>query len=478
MTDSQVSPEPASAEARARQESFTPEELRVVRGVTALFMLRMLGFYLVLPVLSTYAQSLPGSTPLLVGLSVGVYGLTQFLFQVPFGALSDRIGRRPVLTVGLALFAAGSIVCAAAHTCLALVVGRLVQGMGAIASVVVAMLADLTRDAVRTRAMVMVGVAIGSAFSIGLLFGPSAAERLGVPLIFWITAGLTVLAIGYLWWRIPAPPILAHHEDVEYSNEHLFNVLTNRHLLRLDLGVFNLHLALTSIFVTVPFLLREFIPLGHQWRLFLPLLSVGMAIMLGGAKLSERPGRGRKVAVGGQALLVGALILLALTVPASVLEPQSGFTMLVISLTLFIGGFALLEPLFPALLTRLCQQTNRGTAAGVYNMSQFSGAFAGGVVSGIFLDRDVEALFWILVATSTLSLLANLRIEDPEHLATLALTLPGISVEQRRKLVRHLLTIRGVEDVAWERKQERLLVRYASVHIDPERLRSEALSGA
>jgi hypothetical protein len=319
----------------------------------------------------------------------------------------------------------------------------------------------------------MVGVAIGGSFSIGLLFGPSAAESLGVPLIFWITAGLTLLAIGHLWWKIPSPPVLGHHEDVEYSQEHLVSVLTNRHLLRLDFGVFNLHMALTSIFVTVPFLLREFVPLGHQWRFFLPLLSVGMAIMLGGAKLSGRPGRGRKVALGGQVLLIGGVVLLALTVPASVLEPQSGLTTLVLGLTLFVGGFALLEPLFPALLTRLCQQTNRGTAAGVYNMSQFSGAFVGGLVSGIFLDRNVEALFWILAATSVLVLVANLRLEDPEHLALLPLPMTGVTEEARRKLVRRLLSIRGVEDVAWERKRERLLVRYASLHVDPERLRSE-----
>jgi len=348
--------------------------------------------------------------------------------------------------------------------------------MGAIASVIVAMLADLTRDVVRTRAMVVVGIAIGGSFSIGLLFGPSAAETLGVPLIFWFTAGLCLLAIVHLWWRIPSPPRLVHHDELEYSRDNLWNVITNRQLLRLDFGVFNLHMTLTSIFVTVPFLLREFVPLGHQWRLFLPLLSVGMAVMLAGARLSERPGRGKKVAVGGQAFLVGSAVLLALTVPASVLEPHGGITMLVLGLTLFVGAFALLEPLFPALLTRLCQQANRGTAAGVYNMSQFSGAFVGGLVSGIFLERNVEALFWILAGTGALVLLANLRLEDPQDLAVLPLPLPGISTEARRRVVRQLLSIRGVEDVAWEQKEEQLLVRYASIQVDPERLRAEVAS--
>jgi len=453
--------------------AFTPLERTVVGGVTALFTLRMLGFYLVLPVLSTYAESLPGSTPILVGLSVGIYGFTQCLFQVPFGAWSDRWGRKPVLTLGLVLFALGSVMCAMANTALLLVVGRLVQGTGAIASVVVAMLADLTRDEVRTRAMVAVGVSIGGSFSIGLLFGPVAAERIGVPSLFWLTAALTLLAAGFLWLRIPTPPRLSHHADVEYSNEHVLEVVANRNLLRLDMGTFNLHMSLTVIFVTMPFLLRHFIPLGHQWRIFLPLLTTGMAVMLLGARLAEKPGRARSVALVGQGLMAGALAVFALSAPASALQPGAGLTLLTIGLFLFIAGFALLEPLFPALLTRLCQQASRGTAAGVFNMSQFSGAFVGGLVAGFFLKKDVEALFWILVATSSLWWIWALRLKEPGNLTLLELRMNGSSPEEKRLLVRRLLKIRGVEDVAWKHGRTALLVRYAEEAVGAEQLQAE-----
>jgi len=462
--------EPQSPPASA----FTPSERTVVGGVTALFTLRMLGFYLVLPVLSTYAESLPGSTPILVGLSVGIYGFTQCLFQVPFGAWSDRWGRKPVLTLGLLLFAVGSVICAVADTAPLLVAGRLVQGMGAIASVVVAMLADLTRDEVRTRAMVAVGISIGGSFSIGLLFGPVAAERIGIPSLFWLTAVLTLLAVAFLWLRIPTPPRISHHAEVEYSNDHLLEVMANRNLLRLDLGTFNLHMSLTVIFVTMPFLLRHFIPLGHQWRIFLPLLATGMAVMLLGARLAERPGRSRSVALSGQALMTGALAVFALSAPASALQPGAGLTLLTLGLFLFIGGFALLEPLFPALLTRLCQQANRGTAAGVFNMSQFSGAFVGGLVAGFFLKKDVEALFWVLVATSTLWWIWALRLHDPRHLTLLELHMNGSSPEEKRLLVRRLLKMRGVEDVAWKENRSALLVRYAAESVGAEELRAEA----
>jgi len=457
---------------------FTPLERRVVGGLTALFALRMMGMYLVLPVFAPYAASLPGSTPLLVGMSVGAYGLTQTLLQVPFGAWSDRWGRRPVLTLGLSLFGLGSIVCALADTTWWLVTGRLIQGMGAIASVAVAMIADLTRDSVRTRAMAMLGVAIGGSFAAGLLFGPWAAAAFGVPSLFWLTAALTFLGIAYLWWRIPDPPVLTHHEETEYTREHLFEVVTNPNLLRLDWGTFNLHAALTSIFVTAPFLLEGFVAVTDYWKIFLPIMAVGLFVLLAGARLGEKAGRGKRVALVGQGLLVASMAVMALGAPGSVYQPAAGLTVLVAGLGLFVIGFALLEPLLPALLTRFTQQTNRGTAAGIFNMSQFSGAFVGGLIAGAFLESDVEALFWILAGMSLLWFLGALRMEDPRHLDVMYVALPGAAAEHKRRVVRALLHIRGVEDVAWERDRERLAVRYAPETVDPAALRAAGADAA
>jgi MFS family permease len=327
--------------------------------------------------------------------------------------MSDRWGRKPVITAGLLLFVLGSVVSALAHTAWILVLGRTLQGTGVLASTALAMLADLTRDHVRSRAMVTVGIALGVAFSFGLLFGPAAAARFGVPSLFWLTAVLASLAIPYLWLFTPTPARVVHHEDVEFSQEHALEVLRDRQLLRLDFGALNLHMTLTAIFVVMPFLLRQILPLGHQWRVFLPLLTVGMLSMLLGARLAERPKGPQQTALLGQSLLILGVVLLALTVPASAREHGIGVTALVAGLLLFIAGFALLEPLLTALLTRSCPETNRGTAAGVFSMSQFIGAFFGGVLAGKFLDRDVEALFWILAGTGALWFLQAFRLRNP-----------------------------------------------------------------
>ena len=394
-------------------QNLTPLERRAAYGLSALFALRMLGFYLVLPVLSTYARSLAGSTALLVGLSVGVYGLTQFLFQVPFGVLSDRWGRKPLLTAGLLFFALGSAICAMAHTAWGLVIGRMVQGMGIVASTGLAFLGDLTRDTVRTRAMLSVGLALAVSFSIGLLLGPAAAEHFGVPPLFWLTTVLSLIAIPLLWLGLPSPPTRQHHADVEISLDHVMSVLRNRQLLRLDFGTLNLHMSLTAMFVTLPFLIEKDVSLGHQWRLFLPLLAIGMVSMLLGARTSDRPQGPRRVLRTGQLLLMGGLVLFALAVPGSIQEPQVSFTYLAGGGILFIAGFALLELLLPALLTRHSDAHNRGTAAGVFNMSQFCGAFLGGLLAGVFLERNLEALYWILAGTSTVWLIAALKLREP-----------------------------------------------------------------
>ena len=392
---------------------LTPLERRGVLGISALFILRMLGFYLVLPVLSTYAKSLPGSTAVLVGMSVGVYGLTQFLFQVPFGHLSDRWGRKPLLTAGLLFFAIGSVVCALAETAWALVFGRTIQGMGVVASTGLAMLGDLTRDSVRTRAMLGIGIALALSFSIGLLLGPSAAERFGVPTLFWLTAVLAVLAVPLLWIGLPSPAQRTHHDDVEISTDVVKSVLRNTQLLRLDFGTMNLHLSLTAIFVSLPFLLQQVLPLGHQWRFFLPLLTTGMVSMLLAARLSEPPRGPRPVVHAGQLLLVIGLAFLALAAPRSIHEPPAHVALLLGGLLVFIAGFALLELMLPALLTRFSDMHSRGTAAGVFNMSQFSGAFLGGLLAGLFLERNLEALYWILAGTGVIWFIAAQRLRQP-----------------------------------------------------------------
>jgi predicted MFS family arabinose efflux permease len=276
------------------------------------------------------------------------------------------------------------------------------------------MLGDLTRDSVRTRAMLSVGIALSISFSTGLLLGPSAAEHFGVPALFWLTAALALVAVPFLWIALPSPPRHMHHEDVEISLNLVTSVLRNRQLLRLDFGTMNLHMSLTAIFVTLPFMLQKVLSLGHQWRFFLPLLATGMVSMLMAARLSEPPRGPRPIVHTGQLLLAGGLSLLALAVPKSIHEPNANTPLLTAGLVLFIAGFALLELMLPALLTRFSDMHSRGTAAGVFNMSQFSGAFFGGLLAGLFLERNLEALYWILAGTGVIWFIVAQRLREPD----------------------------------------------------------------
>lgn len=453
-------------------KGFNPFERRVVWGLTGLFALRMLGLYFIIPILSPYVAQMPGSTPMLVGLAMGIYGFTQLLFQVPFGIWSDRWGRKPVLTLGLLVFMLGSVICALATNAWILVLGRLVQGMGAMASVAVAMMADFTRDRVRTRAMAMLGVAIGGTFAAGMIIGPWATSKVGIPNLFWMTAILTGLGIVYLWWKIPEPPRLSHHDDAGYSREHLFEVIRNRNLLRLDMATFVLHAVLTAIMTVCPLMLEKFLPQTSFWKVYLPGMSIGIIIMLVGARIAERPGFGKRVALLGQGTMIVALIVLALSSPISVLNQGKSFLGIAFGIGIYIAAFALLEPLLPALLTRLTMQTNRGTAVGIFNMSQFGGAFAGGLIAGAFQQVNVALMFWILGGMALLWFIAALRLEDPKHLDSVSLPMLGASVDERHRIASELLHTRGIEDVAWEKSRERLMIRYDADHIEYDMLGS------
>lgn len=370
-----------------------PHEKRTVAGLAGIYLLRLLGMYMVLPVLALHAAALPGSTPLLVGLAVGSYGLAQALLQVPFGVWSDRYGRRRVIGGGLLLFTVGSVVAALAPNVVWLIVGRTIQGAGGIAAVVVAFIADVTRPQARAQAMATLGASVGVAFAIGMISGPSLAARFGVPGLFWFTAILSVIALLYVTLGIPCPPRHVHDSSVEWTPGFLREVIQLPAMRRLDIGATLLHTMVTCMFVVGPGRLERFLPAAHHGRVYLVVVPIGLLIMAASATVADRWGRLKEAILGGGVFLLAAGVSL-------LLAPDALWS-IVVSIGCIIAAVAVAEPAAPAMVTRLARDEARGTAAGAYHMCEFSGSFFGGVGGGFLLHRP-DWLGWVLGAGALL----------------------------------------------------------------------------
>ena len=382
-------------------EGLNPRERRATLGLAAIYGSRMLGLFLILPVFALYAEHLPSATPVLTGIAIGIYGLTQALLQIPFGLISDRIGRKPVIVAGLLLFALGSVVAATADDIWMIIAGRAIQGSGAIAAAVMALLADLTRDSQRTKAMALVGVTIGMSFTLALILGPLFNAWIGVPGLFWLTAALAAVAIFILLMVIPTPDRSSVHSEAEPVPGMFSKVLRDPQLLRLDLGIFCLHLVLTALFLAVPL---ELVGAGlpearHAW-LYLPVMVLGMGLMVPFVIKAEKGGRMKEVFLGA----IGLLGLAQLGLYAM----EGSLWGLAAALLAFFTAFNLLEATLPSLVSKLAPGQIRGTAMGVYSTSQFSGAFFGGLSGGwvhqhygttaVFVTSALITLIWLLAA--------------------------------------------------------------------------------
>lgn len=348
-------------------------ELRATLALAGVFGLRMLGMFLILPVFVLYATDLPGATPALMGLALGIYGLTQGLLQIPLGWLSDRIGRKPVIAAGLVLFSLGSAIAATAPDIGWTIVGRAVQGMGAVAAALTALLADVTRDGVRTRAMAVVGVTIGLSFGLSMVAGPLLADWVGVRGIFWITAGLALAAIAVVLVAVPTES----SSRASVKRESFSALFRDSALMRLFLGIFALHFTLTAVFVAVPQLLQaapELSGRSHAW-VYLPVLLVSAALMAPMVMRADQAAWRRPLLLGNVGLLLVATMALA--------AGYGTFWVLVTALLGYFTAFNFLEAYHPAAVSQAAPAASRGTALGVYASSQFLGAFGGGTIGGL-----------------------------------------------------------------------------------------------
>jgi len=348
-------------------------ERRATAGLAGIFATRMFGLALILPVFAIYAEQLAGHTPFLVGLALGTYGLTQALLQIPFGIASDRFGRKPVIIIGLLIFMVGSIVAALATTIEGVIVGRALQGAGAVAAAVIALLADLTRDEQRTKAMALLGMSIGASFILALFLGPILYDIVSVPGIFWLTAILALIGIVMIVLFIPTP---ARAVSRTPPLSQLKAAMKNRVLARLNFGIFVLHAVMTAIFVVVPLMLlsQASIAGDKHWQVYLPVLLASLLIMIPLLVIAERK---RKL----HRIFPFAVFLLVVS-QGVIFWGQNSVWGIAFGLWLFFGAFNALEALMPSLVSRLVPADAKGAAVGVFSSSEFFGAFVGGAVGG------------------------------------------------------------------------------------------------
>ncbi len=383
----------ADAPSRTRI-SLVPGEGRIIGMVSGMAMLRMLGLFLLLPVLALWASTLDGATPTLVGLAVGGYGITQAVLQVPFGTLSDRIGRVPVIVLGLSVFAAGSFVAAMSDHILGVIAGRLLQGAGAVSATLTALLADHTREEIRTRATAILGISIGSSFLIALVLGPLVAGITGVRGLFWL-AGIMALTALALATALPRGKPASHAEATGARMGRL-----TPGVVAIDLSIFLLHMMLTASFVAAPFLLRDAldVPMETQWKTYFAALALSLVATVPLVLLGEK-GRGSGIFV----LAVGLLAL----GQGLLWQAVDGWLLALAGLAVFFAGFNYLEARLPARLSVLAGSAGRGGALGFFYTSQFLGAFAGGVAggwlmgrigyTGVFVVLGLVGVGWLLV---------------------------------------------------------------------------------
>ena len=416
-------------------------ERRAVSALALIFGLRMFGLFLVLPVLALYADGLPGATPVMVGLALGIYGLTQAIFQIPFGRLSDHFGRKRLIAFGLLLFALGSVVSAEAATVSGIIVGRALQGAGAIAAVVLALLADLTREQQRIKATALVGGMIGVAFLTALMGGSVLEGWIGVPGLFYLAAFAALVVMPVLWLGVPTPQ---HSGNLIYSRHRgdWSSVFSNWHLLRLDLGVFVQHLSLMALFVAVPPALVDVLGLDSldHWRVYVPVLVASVVVMLPLLLLSMR---------SGQSYTAFRVALSLMLISAALLAWAAGEGWgLVGGLVIFFTGFNLLEALLPSLVSRVAPSQLKGTALGVYNTCQFAGVFVGGAVGGVIFGHFGPVGVFLLMGTLLALWWVVVLLGDvPELMNSVTVYLEDIPAAQFEDRIKALRKLPGVYDV-------------------------------
>ncbi|HAT9245285.1 TPA: MFS transporter [Legionella pneumophila subsp. pneumophila] len=427
---------------------------KTVFPIAAIFSFRLLGLFLLIPVFTLYATNLKGATPTLIGLALGSYGLAQGLLQIPFGMLSDKLGRKPMIAIGLLLFAGGSLLGAVTHSIAGMITARILQGAGAIGSVLIALLADLTLDEQRTKAMAIVGITIGTSFSLAMIISPALTHYYGLSGVFYLTAALAVLGIMILYLIIPNPSKEQFHADSEPSLSLIKPVVTDQHLQRLNFGIFCQHFILTATFFAIPMLLKYQIETGHlhqQWHFYLPLMLFSFILMVPFIIISERKKRLKTV-------FVISVLLTTFTQGLLMFTSQNWYWFCILMFVYFVS-FNVLEATLPSLVSKLASPGSKGTAMGIYSTSQFLGIFFGGSLAGILYQwYDNQAIFLINMILSCLWLIISLSMKSNVYFSTLILPFTANN-EESKLVVNQLLKVTGIKEVILSKDENTLYVR-------------------
>ncbi|WP_299153482.1 MFS transporter [uncultured Acinetobacter sp.] len=425
-------------------------ERRSTFALSSIFALRMLGLFMIIPVFSVAGQSYEYATPALIGLAVGIYGLTQALLQIPFSLIADRYSRKPLVVLGLLLFALGGAVAAMSDTIYGVIIGRAIAGGGAVSAVVMALLADVTREENRMKAMAVMGMSIGLSFVVAFSLGPWLTGLVGISGLFWVTTIMGLAAIAML---LMVPKVSRHHKNFQQGYlTQLKQVLKMGDLNRLHISVFTLHLLLTAMFIYVPSQLIEFggLPLSSHGWVYLPLLLISLFFAFPSIVLAEKYRQMRGIfltAIGG--IILGLLIL--------IFGFESKYILLA-GLGLFFIAFNVMEALLPSWLSKAAPIQSKATAMGINASSQFLGAFFGGVIGGQLLLLNNTLLGWsILSAIAIIWLLMSFGLAQPRYLSSLVLRLP--ETRQTDEWTSQLLAIRGIEEVVVMSEQQVAFVK-------------------
>ncbi|APX61632.1 MFS transporter [Acinetobacter schindleri] len=435
-------------------------ERRSTFALSSIFALRMLGLFMIIPVFSVAGQSYEHATPALIGLAVGVYGLTQAILQIPFSLIADRFSRKPLVVIGLLLFALGGAIAAMSDTIYGVIIGRAIAGGGAVSAVVMALLADVTREENRMKAMATMGMSIGLSFVVAFTLGPWLTGLVGISGLFWVTTIMGLAAIAML---LMVPKVTRHHRNFQQGYLiQLKQVLKMGDLNRLHVSVFSLHLLLTAMFIYVPSQLIEFanIPLASHGWVYLPLLVISLFFAFPSIILAEKYRKMRGIfltAIAG--IIVGLLVL--------IFGFESKYILLT-GLGIFFIAFNVMEALLPSWLSKVAPIQSKATAMGVNASSQFLGAFFGGTLGGQLLLLNDTSMGWsILTAVAIIWLLISFGLAQPRYLSSLVLSLP--ENRQTDEWTSQLLSIHGIEEVVVMPEQQ-----VAYVKVDKQQINDTA----
>ena len=427
------------------EQGMTPIEIRSSLSLASIYGLRMLGMFLILPIFAIYAEGLPGSpSAFQVGLALGAYGLTQALFQLPFGMLSDRYGRKNIIYIGLLLFALGSFVSGYSDNINTIILGRAIQGAGAISAAITALVADLTRDEHRTKAMAMIGATIGITFALSLMGAPILNRLIGVPGIFMLTGILSLIAMLVVRFIVPTP--LTTSKALKETPPSFKSILKNTQLSRLNFGIFALHAAQMAMFIVVPIALATSggLDVNQHWKVYLPVLLSSFVFMVPIIIVSEKFNKSKFLFISSIFLMLIAQLMFGILINI--------FWGLIASLFVYFVAFNVLEASLPSLISKIAPPSAKGTAIGVYNTCQSLGVFFGGLLGGFLADRGGSfSVFSFCAVLMTLWVSVALSMKAPPAIKTLMFMIKNKSLLKSPKQLAlievKLKKIKGVRDV-------------------------------